>query len=332
MLSSCANNESLTDTVPETKDSSSSVSATMSTPVSSGTDTSVSSADLSDSFTSRSSAVTTTDATSLTTTTVSLTTTTTAASVTTTSPAAATTVFKNLSKTVYAVGYPALYSSASESSPKYCFINPSSGVTVLAVSSDGVWYNVAYNGIKGFAKSAMFTEKKPQTAAATTGKKTTTKAVSPSKVSSATKSGSIDFQSRAAGDQTGIVDLTNRLRSSKGLSQLSVNSELSRAAAVRAKEIAKNFDHTRPDGNSCFTAVKGSFSMLGENIAYFGTTSAGMNRKNAANQLYTQWLNSEGHYKNMVKPEYNCIGVGVYYETRADGMVYVYGVQIFGRK
>ena len=72
--------------------------------------------------------------------------------------------------------------------------------------------------------------------------------------------------------------------------------------------------------------------MLGENIAYFGTTSAGMNRKNAANQLYTQWLNSEGHYKNMVKPEYNCIGVGVYYETRADGMVYVYGVQIFGRK
>lgn len=335
MLSSCSSDDKLLDPSSESignssdsKISSVSDTTTLTEP------TTASKTALSVSEDTSSLATTTTTVVSETSTTaVSTTTVTTTTSPATTPPTTTTASihFNSLNKTVYAVGYPALYFSASESSKIYRFIDPSSSVTVLAVSSDGVWYNVLFSGIKGYVKVSAFTEKQPQTSTSAkkqTSSKTSSKSATTS-VTSQTQSN--DLQSRIATDQTGIVNLTNQLRKSLGLGQLKVNAELSRAAAVRAKEIVQKFDHTRPNGSDCFTVVNGNFMMLGENIAMYGSTPKTIEKTDIASKLFDQWKNSSGHYANMVKPEYNCIGVGVYYETRSDGVLCAYGVQIFGK-
>ena len=53
-----------------------------------------------------------------------------------------------------------------------------------------------------------------------------------------------------------VFTLVNKERAAKGLSPLKLSGELSKAANVRAKEIQTTFSHTRPDGRSCFTAIK----------------------------------------------------------------------------
>ena len=57
------------------------------------------------------------------------------------------------------------------------------------------------------------------------------------------------------------------------LDPLVVNKELEKTAKVRAKEISKLFDHTRPNGEPCYTAFPDNCWARGENIAG-GQTSA----------------------------------------------------------
>lgn len=53
-----------------------------------------------------------------------------------------------------------------------------------------------------------------------------------------------------------------------GLGRLQYDEELEAAARVRAGELAVRFDHTRPDGSDCFTAIPAGRSYMAENIAY----------------------------------------------------------------
>ena len=54
----------------------------------------------------------------------------------------------------------------------------------------------------------------------------------------------------------------------RNLSRLQYDDELEATALVRAQEIARNFDHTRPDGTDCFTAFPAGRDYMAENIAY----------------------------------------------------------------
>jgi len=77
------------------------------------------------------------------------------------------------------------------------------------------------------------------------------------------------------------------------------------AAQVRAKEIKTSFSHTRPDGRSCFTALDeagASYMGAGENIAIGQRTPE---------QVVNDWMNSEGHRKNILNSNFKYIGVGV---------------------
>ena len=62
-----------------------------------------------------------------------------------------------------------------------------------------------------------------------------------------------------------------------GLGDLTYDYELEKVAMLRAKEIAQSFSHTRPNGQSCWTAYDDCGYdwqwSVGENIAY-GQTSA----------------------------------------------------------
>jgi uncharacterized protein YkwD len=66
------------------------------------------------------------------------------------------------------------------------------------------------------------------------------------------------------------------------------------------------FSHTRPDGTTCFTALKQfgvSYSTAGENIAY---------GQPDAQSVVTGWMNSAGHRANILNGSFKQTGIGVY--------------------
>ena len=103
-----------------------------------------------------------------------------------------------------------------------------------------------------------------------------------------------------------VIELVNAERTSRGLSALSMSSEASKAADVRAKEIVTKFSHTRPDGSSCFTVLSQmgvSYKKAGENIAY---------GQNSPEEVVNAWMNSPSHRENILSTGFNEIGVSSY--------------------
>ncbi|WP_312072340.1 CAP domain-containing protein [Anaerotignum propionicum] len=102
-----------------------------------------------------------------------------------------------------------------------------------------------------------------------------------------------------------VVDLVNAERAKAGLGALTIDTKVTAAAQVRAKEVQTSFSHTRPDGRSCFTALdeaNASYRGAGENIALGQKTPE---------QVMNDWMNSEGHRANIMNPNFKYIGVGV---------------------
>jgi uncharacterized protein YkwD len=98
-----------------------------------------------------------------------------------------------------------------------------------------------------------------------------------------------------------------------GLGDLTYDYELEKVAMLRAKEIAQSFSHTRPNGQSCWTAYDDCGYdwqwSVGENIAY-GQTSA--------YEVYMDWREDndpyagQGHRRNMLGSGFKAIGIGCY--------------------
>ncbi|MBR3503084.1 MAG: hypothetical protein IKO07_02420 [Clostridia bacterium] len=119
-------------------------------------------------------------------------------------------------------------------------------------------------------------------------------------------------------DQSGmaaqVIAQTNAERAKYGLKTLAVDADLTRAAQIRANEIARKFSHTRPDGSSCFTVSDKAF---GENIARGYTY---------VDKVMAAWMSSEGHRANILRASYGSIGVAC---LQVDG-IYCW-VQLFGK-
>ena len=115
-----------------------------------------------------------------------------------------------------------------------------------------------------------------------------------------------------------VVRLTNDERVKNGLEALETETAIQDAANIRAKEIATNFSHTRPDGTSFSTAISGKYSHTGENIAY----STG---NVTAEKFVSMWMASIGHKANILG-DYTGIAVGIYYDENSDT---TYAVQLF---
>ena len=101
-----------------------------------------------------------------------------------------------------------------------------------------------------------------------------------------------------------VLKLVNEKRSANGLSPLSFDTKVQKAADTRAEEIKKNFSHTRPDGKSFSTAlsdVGAVFSGAGENIAIGQKTPE---------EVVSAWMNSSGHRANILNSKYKYIGIG----------------------
>lgn len=125
-----------------------------------------------------------------------------------------------------------------------------------------------------------------------------------------------------------IFRLTNDLREEKGLVLLKQDAQLEQAANIRAAETEESFSHTRPDGREFYTVLKEkeldySYLLAGENLAM---ATHHLSDLEMADFLFHGWMESEGHYKNMIEPDYQEIGIGVYYDGE-----FLYLVQIFGK-
>ena len=101
-----------------------------------------------------------------------------------------------------------------------------------------------------------------------------------------------------------VIRLVNQERAKEGLAALQTNDVISEAAQVRAAELPALFDHTRPDGSSCFTALDEAgvrYWTAGENIAAGYSTPE---------QVVEGWMNSTGHRANILSSSFTTIGVG----------------------
>lgn len=111
---------------------------------------------------------------------------------------------------------------------------------------------------------------------------------------------SAGIQSSSAASE--VVRLTNSARSQKGYAALVEDGALSEAAAVRAREIARSFSHTRPSGASFSSALSESgvsYLRAGENIA---------SGQKSASEVVNAWMNSPGHRANILNSSYSRIG------------------------
>lgn len=103
-----------------------------------------------------------------------------------------------------------------------------------------------------------------------------------------------------------VVDLTNQEREKHGLSALKVDTELSKVAREKSRDMATSnyFDHNSPKYGSPFDMMKNfgiSYRTAGENIAKGQQTPE---------EVVNAWMNSEGHRANILNGEYTHIGVG----------------------
>lgn len=106
--------------------------------------------------------------------------------------------------------------------------------------------------------------------------------------------------------ETEVVRLVNKERTSRGLSPLTQNWELSRVARYKSQDMKdkKYFSHTSPTYGSPFEMMRSfgiSYRTAGENIARgYSTPKA----------VVDGWMNSSGHRANILNSSFKEIGVG----------------------
>lgn len=116
-----------------------------------------------------------------------------------------------------------------------------------------------------------------------------------------------------------MVRLVNIERAKAGVGAVVGAEVLNSASSVRAKEISEVFSHNRPDGRLCFTVLDelgATGTSRAENIAGNHKTSE---------QVVAAWMDSPGHRKNILNPDYTKIGVGVFEDASGK----LYWVQMF---
>lgn len=115
-----------------------------------------------------------------------------------------------------------------------------------------------------------------------------------------------------------VLTQTNMIRAEKNLPALKLDDKLTEQACVRAAEMAATgvFSHTRPNGQLWSTVFdrNGFKGTRGENIAKGYTT---------AKSVCDDWKESSGHYENIIKPEYEYLGVGIAPVPGGNGFIFV---------
>lgn len=132
-----------------------------------------------------------------------------------------------------------------------------------------------------------------------------------------------------------VLDKVNHLRDSLHLKRLQLDATLNKAGQDHAYYIAGKGElthfqltYSKETPSDRVYYYKGNRTYVGENVAF--VTPKHINNKDidvidAANKLYTAWLNSPKHYENMIHPSYTKMGLGTW-NTKENKL---YGAQVF---
>lgn len=104
-----------------------------------------------------------------------------------------------------------------------------------------------------------------------------------------------------------VLELTNAERSKRNIPPLKWNEQLANLGQQHCDDMIKRdfFSHNNPDGETPFDRMKKAgiaYWVAGENIA------AGQYSPEA---VIESWMNSAGHRKNILNPDFKSLGVGV---------------------
>lgn len=107
-------------------------------------------------------------------------------------------------------------------------------------------------------------------------------------------------------DEQMMLNLINQERAKAGVAPLKVDLRMVESARVKSKDMIDNnyFSHTSPTLGSFAALIRKyapDYSYLGENLAGNRTVEA----------AHTALMNSEGHRKNILNPNYTHIGIGI---------------------
>lgn len=207
--------------------------------------------------------------------------------------------------TVYRNGWPV----------RVCSINGSDGGARVAIDEGS--YSVRLRTPNGCMTANADVCAEPTTKPTTepTIKPTAAPTVKPTVQPTATPAANLTEASSTSNDLASqVIAEVNDERAKYGLSALREDTELTRAACVRANEIVQSFSHTRPNGES-WSSV--STAARGENIAKGHSTAA---------RVMAAWMSSEGHRANILRESFGSIGV-----CAIDVGGVRYWVQLFGK-
>lgn len=106
--------------------------------------------------------------------------------------------------------------------------------------------------------------------------------------------------------QSQMLNLINEERTANGLAPLTWNASLANVAAKKAEDMKKNnyFSHTSPTYGSPFDMMKANgikYRYAAENIA----------KNSSVTKAHVALMNSEGHRKNILNPNYTSVGIGI---------------------
>lgn len=122
-----------------------------------------------------------------------------------------------------------------------------------------------------------------------------------------------------------LLNETNKQRAANGVEPLSLNTNLSQAAAQKADFMFEKdyWAHFAPDGTTPWSFIKSAnyeYLYAGENLAKGFTNSS---------DVVSAWMNSPTHRENLLSAKYKDIGFGIR-EGRLTGEETVLVVQMFG--
>jgi len=127
-----------------------------------------------------------------------------------------------------------------------------------------------------------------------------------------------------------LIHTTNDYRKSLNLSELAINPRLTQAATNKANDILSNdyFDHTAPNGKRFSQWIKDvnyDYFYVGENLAIDFTSNE---------DLFQAWLDSPTHKDNIIKPQYQEIGIatlnGEFKNRQTMVAVQLFGTRVLG--
>jgi uncharacterized protein YkwD len=111
-----------------------------------------------------------------------------------------------------------------------------------------------------------------------------------------------------------MIRLVNQVRRENGVAELTVNDALMNAAQACSDKLY-TYHHNREECKA--VAASGYPYGFGSNNTVF----TGVATADIAQRAVTNWINSPGHFRTMIDPTADCIGVGV---TQHDGVTYCY--------